>query len=89
MIDVASKRVSDLGDPTPVGNLDGIEPDGSGGYLVTDWMNGVLFRIAADGKATKLLSMNKGAADLGVVPDQKLALIPMMMDGTVVAYKVE
>ena len=89
VIDVASKKVSDLGDPTPVGNLDGIEPDGSGGYLVTDWMNGVLFRIAADGKATKLLSMNKGAADLGVVPDQKLALIPMMMDGTLVAYKVE
>jgi hypothetical protein len=52
-------------------------------------MNGVLFRVAADGKATKLLSMNKGAADLGVVPDQKLALIPMMMDGTLVAYKVE
>jgi sugar lactone lactonase YvrE len=89
VIDVASKKVSDLGDPTPVGNLDGIEPDGSGGYLVTDWMNGVLFRVAADGKATKLLSMSKGAADLGVVPEQSLALIPMMMDGTLVAYSVK
>jgi hypothetical protein len=89
VIDVASGTVADLGDPTPVGNLDGIEPDGKGGYFVSDWMNGILFSVAADGKATKLLTLKQGAADIGVIPDQNLVLIPMMMDGTLAAYKVE
>jgi hypothetical protein len=33
-IDLATKKVSALGDPTPVGNFDGVEPDGKGGYFV-------------------------------------------------------
>ncbi len=42
VVDPAKKAVADMGDPTPVGNLDGVVPDGKGGYLVTDWMKGVL-----------------------------------------------
>jgi sugar lactone lactonase YvrE len=87
-VDIATKKISALGDPAPAGNLDGVEPDGKGGYLVTDWMSGGLFRFAADGKGTKLLPLKPGSADLGVGPDG-LVVIPMMMDGTVVAYKVE
>jgi sugar lactone lactonase YvrE len=87
-VDIATKKISALGDPAPAGNLDGVEPDGKGGYLVTDWMSGGLFRFAADGKGTKLLPLKPGSADLGVGPDG-LVVIPMMMDGTVVAYKVD
>jgi hypothetical protein len=42
-VDLATKKVSALGDSTPVGNFDGVEPDGKGGYLVTDWVSGGLF----------------------------------------------
>lgn len=89
VLDPAHKTVADLGDPTPVGNLDGVEPDGKGGYLVTDWVKGVLFRVAADGKATKLISLKPGSADLGTIPGEGVALIPMMQDGTLVAYHVD
>ena len=38
---LADKKISDLGDGTPVGNLDGIEPIGDD-FLVTDWVAGAL-----------------------------------------------
>lgn len=88
VIDLATKKVADLGDSKSVGNLDGVEPDGKGGYLVTDWMKGGLFRIARDGTATRLLPLKAGSADLGTGPDG-IVIIPMMKDGTVLAYRVE
>ena len=87
-VDLATKKVSALGDSTPAGNFDGVEPDGKGGYLVTDWVSGGLFQVAKDGKPTRLLPLTKGSADLGVGPDG-IIMIPMMMDGTVQAYKVD
>jgi DNA-binding beta-propeller fold protein YncE len=88
VIDLDGKTVSALGDTTPVGNLDGIEPDGKGGYYATDWLSGGLFHITGEGKATKLLPLEQGSADLGIGPDN-LLLVPMMMHGTVTAYRVE
>ena len=84
-----NKAVRSLGDGSPVGNLDGIEAAGNGAYLVTDWIAGALFRIDASGKAERLLDLNQGSADLEYVAADGLALIPMMMDGTVVAYRIE
>jgi sugar lactone lactonase YvrE len=89
IVDPATKTVSDMGDPAPVGNLDGVVPDGKGGYLVTDWMKGVLFRVASDGKATRLMSLRPGSADLGPGPGQNVVLIPMMNEGTLDAYEVD
>src|SRR6476660_2953367 len=88
VVDLATKKVSALGDSTPAGNFDGVEPDGKGGYLVTDWVSGSLFQVAKDGKPTRLLPLTKGSADLGGGPDG-IIMIPMMMDGTVQAYKVD
>jgi sugar lactone lactonase YvrE len=87
-VDPATKKVSDLGDPTPVGNLDGVEPDGKGGYFVTDWVKGGLFHVTGDGKATALLPLGHGSADLGTGPDGIL-IIPMMEEGKVLAYIIE
>jgi len=61
---------------------------GARGYLVTDWVSGGLFQVAKDGKPTRLLPLTKGSADLGVGPDG-IVMIPMMMDGTVHAYRVD
>ncbi|MDJ0513351.1 MAG: SMP-30/gluconolactonase/LRE family protein [Methyloceanibacter sp.] len=87
-VDIATKKIEKLGDE-PIGNLDGIEPDGKGSYLVTDWFNGGLFRIAPDGGATKLLDLSKGSADLAVIDGGTVAIIPMMLDNKVLAYELQ
>jgi hypothetical protein len=87
-VNIADKKISDLGDGTPVGNLDGLEPIGDD-FLVTDWVAGALYRIDRKGKATQLLDLDQGSADIGYVPETGLLLIPMMMSDKLVAYKVE
>ena len=89
IVDLATKEIKPLGSTEPAGNLDGVEPDGKGGYLVTDWMSGGLLRISSDGKAEMLLDLDQGSADLEVIEDQNLAVIPIMSKGSVMAYKVE
>jgi hypothetical protein len=89
VVDLESKEVSPLGDATPLGNLDGVEPDGQGGYTVTDWLNGAIFHVTADGTATQLLDLNQGSADHGFIETDRLVILPMMMDGTVAAYRLD
>jgi DNA-binding beta-propeller fold protein YncE len=87
-IGIADKKVSNLGDGAPIGNLDGIEAEGDH-FIVTDWVAGKVFRIAKSGKADLLLSLVQGTADIGFVPEQKLLLVPLMMSDKVVAYKLQ
>ena len=87
-VDYESKKIASLGSGDPVGNLDGVEPDRGGGYLVTDWLSGGLYRIGDDGKAELILDLNQGSADHEFVESENLAVIPMMMDGTVTAYRI-
>lgn len=69
----------------PVGNLDGLESDGKGGYWVSDWIAGKVFHFAANGNAAVWLQLEQGSADLGIVPGKWL-LVPMMLDNEVRAY---
>jgi sugar lactone lactonase YvrE len=87
-VTIADKKISDLGDGRPVGNLDGIEPIGDD-FLVTDWVAGALYRIDRKGTPTLLIDLKQGSADIGYVPETGLLLIPMMMDDKLVAYKVQ
>ena len=87
-VDLATKAIAPL-TSEPVGNLDGVEPDGAGGWLVTDWVAGGLYHITADGSVVELADLNQGSADLEFLPDARLAIVPMMLDGTVVAHRVE
>lgn len=88
-ISLSTKAIASLGSGASVGNLDGLEADGRGNYLVTDWMAGGLYRIAPSGKADLLLDLNQGSADLEFIGGQGLAIVPMMMDGKVTAYKID
>jgi sugar lactone lactonase YvrE len=88
-VDYQTKEITSIGPGDPIGNLDGVEPDGQGGYLVTDWFSGGLYDVGTDGKAQMLLDLNQGSADHTVVQDQNLVVIPMMMDGAVDAYKLQ
>ncbi|CAN1723513.1 SMP-30/Gluconolactonase/LRE-like region domain-containing protein [Hyphomicrobium sp. 1Nfss2.1] len=87
-VGLADKKVSNLGDGAPVGNLDGIEADGDD-FIVSDWVAGKVFRIARSGKADEILALKQGTADIGYVASDKLLLIPLMMEDKVAAYKVE
>ncbi|WP_108681315.1 SMP-30/gluconolactonase/LRE family protein [Methyloceanibacter sp. wino2] len=88
-VDLDSKEIANLGDGTPIGNLDGLAPDGAGDFLVTDWVAGALFRVQPSGKAERLLDLNQGTADLFYRSDEKLVMIPFMNDGVLVAYRLE
>lgn len=86
-VNLADKSIADLGNGKPVGNLDGLEPFDDGSYLVSDWVAGKVFQILPSGEAKELLSISQGTADLGFVPATRTAIIPLMVDGKVVAYK--
>lgn len=61
----------------PLGNLDGVEKASGGGWLVTDWVAGKLWRVSdPQGDAELLVSGIPGAADLGYDPRKRLIVVP-------------
>ncbi len=88
-VDLESRAVAPLGSGAAVGNLDGLEPDGKGNWIVSDWIAGAVYRIADDGGKELLLDLDMGSADLEYTPDQSLLIVPMMLNNKLVAYRIE
>ena len=88
-INIHSKKMKNLGKRKPIGNLDGVESDGSDGYYVTDWSTGRLYQIWKNGKFDVLKTLAKGAADLEVLIEKKLIIVPVMTEGKIVALKID
>ena len=88
-VSLKDQSVSPIGNGQPIGNLDGLELLQPGVYLVTDWAAGALYRVDAKGKAERLIDLNQGSADLTYLPDKKIVLIPMMLDNSLVAYRLD
>ncbi len=88
-INIATKEIQSLGDKSPVGNLDGLESDNNGNYYATDWMAGTLLHISPVGISETLVTLGQGSADLTVLPEQKLVIIPMMNSGYITAYTIK
>jgi hypothetical protein len=86
-VGLADKTIANLGSGKPVGNLDGLEPFDADSYLVSDWMAGKVFQISRSGEAKEVLSLGQGTADLNYIPSTRTAIIPLMVDNKVVAYK--
>ena len=84
-IDLKTKKKS-LITPKPTGNLDGIELDGHGGFIVTDWIAGKVLHISKDGDSKTILSGFKGAADIAYLPEKHLLILPRMAENTLTAY---
>ncbi len=82
----ADKQFGRIG-TTPVCHVDGIEPDGLGGYTVTDWLTGEVLRVSAGGGVTPLLQLPPGTADHEYLIERGLLLIPLMKDNEVRAYR--
>jgi sugar lactone lactonase YvrE len=88
-VDLESKEISSVGSGEPIGNLDGLEPDGAGNWIATDWIAGAVLRIKPGGSAERLLDLSQGSADLEYLEGDGVVVIPMMMDDRLVAYKIE
>ena len=70
----------------PVGGIDGIELDGSGGLLVTDVIGQRLLRVSRAGAVTVLAKFTAGGADFGYIAARKLAVVPFLFSNSVAAY---
>ena len=89
-MDLKSKAMQTLAVFEREANIDGIEADGSGGYLVGDH-NGKLYRLSAQGEKTLLLdTSNPGEkiADFAYIPKLKLLIIPTFDANSLAAYSL-
>ena len=89
-IDLNTKKLKNMGS-TPIGNLDGVESDGKGGYYVTDWSATKLYSVNKNGRAKMLKQLSeegKGAADHEVILDKNLMIIPIMVENKLVALNL-
>ena len=69
-----------------VGGIDGIEPDGSGGLLVTDVIGQRLLHVAKSGQVRVLAKFSAGGADFGYISARRVAVVPFLFANTVSAY---
>lgn len=74
--------------PEPFGNLDGLEMVREGRYFVSDWFAGKVYFVGSDGRSRLLLELPKGAADIGIVPSERLLIVPQMIENKVTAYQM-
>lgn len=70
------------------GNIDGIESDGRGGWLVSDYLTGSVMRITPAGEKTLVRQFKVGAADIGFVAARNVLLVPHMNEHQVAAYDI-
>ncbi|MDZ4661555.1 MAG: hypothetical protein SGJ18_08035 [Pseudomonadota bacterium] len=86
-IGLTSKRITKI-TQKPLGNLDGLEVDNAGNYLVSDWVSGKIFRVRPNGKVDVLLHGFKGSADIAYVSAAKLLIVPRMQENMVSGYSL-
>ncbi len=86
-ISLVDQSITSLGSGEPVGNLDGVESDGMGGYYVTDWVAGKLYQFTPAGVPMLRLELEQGMADHEVLVNRRLIVLPMMKGDKVLAYQ--
>jgi len=85
-IDLRTKKQTKI-TPKNLGNLDGLEMKEST-FLISDWMNGKVFEVSAQGEAKEILSGFKGSADIGFIKEGSVLVVPRMMENKVTAYQL-
>jgi sugar lactone lactonase YvrE len=86
-LDLKTKKKT-LITPDPVLNIDGLESDGSGGYIVSDYLAGKIIQISSDGKMKTLTTFMPSTADIAYVAGEKRLLVPHMNENKIVAYDI-
>ncbi len=88
-IDTARRTITDL--VLHTGSIDGLEGDGRGGYLISDW-RGHVYRVTPQGEKVLLLDttpIHMQAADIDYVPSSATLLVPTFNSNRIVAYRVK
>jgi sugar lactone lactonase YvrE len=70
----------------PFANIDGLELDGRGGYIITDWTKGQIIQVAATGESRVVKQFMPGTADLAFIPKGNIAIVPHMSENKVATY---
>jgi len=74
-------------DPT-FANIDGLESNGKGGYIVSDWSAGKILQVSAKGAVHQVAQFAQGTADIAYVPATHLLIIPHMPDNKISEYDI-
>lgn len=72
------------------GGIDGLESDGKGNYIISDWM-GKIQLVNSDKKPVTLLNTTDAgmnAADIEFIPGRNTLLVPTFSDNRVVGYRL-
>ena len=70
----------------PVGGVDGIEPDGRGGLVITDVFGSRIVHVAASGATRTLLQLPAAGADFAYIASTRTAVVPFLFGNSVSAY---
>ena len=74
--------------PKPFANIDGLERDGRGGYIVSDYVAGKILQVSSSGETRELRQFMPGSADIGFVSSGNILLVPHMNENTVASYNL-
>jgi sugar lactone lactonase YvrE len=70
----------------PVGGVDGIEPDGKGGLLITDVFGSRIVHVPVSGPPRTVLQLAAAGADFSFIPATRTAIVPFLFGNSVSAY---
>jgi hypothetical protein len=71
-------------------NVDGIQVDGRGNYLISDY-NGKLYRVMPSGEKRLLINSattGDNIADFVYIPGKKLVMVPTLTRNSVMGYRL-
>ncbi len=86
-IGLTTKRISKI-TQKPLGNLDGLEVDNTGNYLVSDWVSGKIFKVKPNGKFDVIFHGFKNPADIAYISSTKTLIVPRMQENKVSGYSL-
>ena len=84
-LDVQTKQKT-LVTPKPFANIDGLELDGRGGFIVSDYVAGKILQVSATGETRELRAFKPGTADIAFVPTGNVLIVPHMNENKVASY---
>ena len=84
-LDLQTKQKTNI-TAQPFANIDGVESDGRGGYIVSDYPAGKVMHVSGSGEVRDLRQFMPGAADIAFVPSGNVLLVPHMNENTIGAY---
>lgn len=70
----------------PVGNLYGIVPDGTGGWIGTDFASGRVLHVSETSEPRVLLQLSPGAGGIEFIPGRELLIVPEITENRLSAY---